>query len=421
MVLRNLHRRARPFRYAGHLGLATVLVALMPTPRHAWQLGIGAGYCLLWPAFVDWLSRRRGFCGAVALGLGVHLVECFLTGILLGALALPLVAATAAATVLLASNAAQAGWWLAWRGVALVAAGALMGSALCAVSTSASTLPADLLSAVLLLIYTVGLGLTSFTRTQHLHLVRTDLHRRSLVLDQLNQRLSRYLPRPVRARIRRQPEQLCKLERRWLTVAFVDVVGFTELAARLAPEELAVILNDYFCASARLFDGAGGILASLQGDGVLVYFGASGPTSRQHAAVACVECCWQVPLLLEELAGCWYRQGYPVTLATRVGVASGYCTLGDWGAERLDFTVIGAPVNLASRLQNHAGSNGMLISEASAALVREELALGRRQTVALKGLGDAVAYQVIAPDRAEVVDRSVDAIRPSAKVPRPQA
>ena len=56
------------------------------------------------------------------------------------------------------------------------------------------------------------------------------------MLDQLNQRLSRYLPRPVHARIQRQPEKLCTLERRWLTVAFVDVVGFTELAERLVRE-----------------------------------------------------------------------------------------------------------------------------------------------------------------------------------------
>ncbi|MCZ6710056.1 MAG: adenylate/guanylate cyclase domain-containing protein [Gammaproteobacteria bacterium] len=393
MVLRNLHRRARPFRYAGHLGLMLVLVALMATPRQVWQLGLGVGYCVAWPVLVDWLNRRRG--NSVSLGLRVHLLECFVTGGLIGWLSLPLLPVSALATVLLASIAAQAGWWLAWRGGGLLCAGAALGMFACSNPVHISTPSADILSAGLLLTCAVGLGLTSFTKAQHLHRVQTDLEQRSAVLDQLNRRLSRYLPGPVNARIQRQPEQLCTLERRWLTVAFVDVVSFTELAARLAPEELAVILNDYFCAAARLFDDAGGTLASLQGDGVLVYFGDADEGSRQRAALDCVKSCLQVSGLLRQLAQSWRQQGYLVTLATRVGVASGYCTLGDWGAERLDFTVIGSPVNLASRLQAHAGNNRVLISEAAAALVRDEFVLGGRQALALKGLGCAVAFEIV--------------------------
>ena len=416
MVLRNLHRRSRPFRYAGHLGLMVVLVALMATPRSFWQLGLGAGYCLAWPFGIDWFNRRRQLDDSVTAGLRVHLLECFLTGVLIGWLSLPLVPVMAVATALLASNAAQAGWWLASRGAGLLVSGAVLGVVVCTDPVFSSTLPADVFSAVLLLSFTVGLGLTSFTKAQHLHRVQTDLERRSLVLDQLNQRLGRYLPPPVHARIRRQPDQLCLLERRWLTVAFVDVVGFTELASRLAPEELAVILNDYFAASARLFDEAGGTLASLQGDGVLAYFGDAEGASRGQAAVDCVQSCLQVSRLLEELASCWHRQGYIVKLATRGGVASGYCTLGDWGAERLDFTVIGSPVNLASRLQTHAHNNSVLVSEAAAALVRGHVALGPRLGFELKGLGSAVAFE-LRPDALS----SVDVVRPSAKVPRPKA
>ncbi len=420
MVLRNLHRRSRPFRYAGHLGLMLVLVALMDTPRHIGQLGLGVGYCLAWPLLVDWLNRHRGRSSAVTLGLRLHLLECFVTGGLMGWLSLPLLPLTALATVLLASNAAQAGWWLAWRGAGFLGAGAVLGTIACSNSVAVSTFVADVLSANLLLAYAVGLGLTSFTKAQHLHRVQTDLERRSLALDQLNQRLSRYLPRPLHARIKRQPEQPCTLERRWLTVAFVDVVSFTELAERLAPEELAVILNDYFCASARLFDEAGGTLASLQGDGVLVYFGDATETSRQRAALDCVESCLQVSGLLQELAASWHRQGCLVTLATRVGVASGYCTLGDWGAERLDFTVIGSPVNLANRLQNQARSNSVLISEVAAALVRDEFPLGRRQAFELKGLGAVVAFELGDVLGDEVAHGLVDAADPSAKVPRPK-
>jgi class 3 adenylate cyclase len=98
-----------------------------------------------------------------------------------------------------------------------------------------------------------------------------------------------------------------------------------------------------------------------------------------------------------------------VTRAARAGVASGYCTLGDWGEERWDFIVIGSPANLASRLQTRAGENRVLISESTAALVRGAWPLGPQ--LELKGLGKAVAFEA-----AHDLDRT----KSSAKVPRPR-
>jgi hypothetical protein len=134
-------------------------------------------------------------------------------------LSLPLMPVSAVATVLLASIAAQAGWWLAWRGGLLLCAGAGLGVFVCSDLVGVSTPAADILSAALLLSCALGLGLTSFAKAQRLHRVQTDLEQRSAVLDQLNRRLSRYLPGPVNARIQRQPEQLCTLERRWIVFA----------------------------------------------------------------------------------------------------------------------------------------------------------------------------------------------------------
>jgi class 3 adenylate cyclase len=93
--------------------------------------------------------------------------------------------------------------------------------------------------------------------------------------------------------------------------------------------------------------------------------------------------------------------------------------LGDWGAERLDFTVIGSPVNLASRLQTRAGNNRVLISEPAAALVRDEFALGGRQAFELKGLGCAVAFEIAGAPDLDATEGAVDPADLSAKVPRP--
>lgn len=370
-------------------------MALLPTPRPNWRLQVGALLCLLWPMALDGMERWSAGRGsdAVRRDLHVHLAECGLTGLLAGWLWLPALPLVVVATVLLTSNAAQAGWWLAWRGALAFGLGVLGGMSVGARFMVGSTAQADLISAALLLSYCVGLGLSSFLTAQRLHSTRSDLRRRTLMLDQLNRRLGRYLPAPVQSIIEREPERPCALHRRWLTIAFVDVVGFTELAARLAPEELAAIVNDYYSAATRHFEDDGGIMARLQGDGVLAYFGAD-EGSRQHAAQRCVEACRRVWGLLEWLAEGWHRQGYVVKLAARVGVASGYCTLGDWGDERLDFTVIGSPVNLANRLQALAPSGSVLVCESTAALIRESVVCGGPLKLQVKGLDCTIAHEV---------------------------
>ena len=360
------------------------------------MLGAGAVCCLLWAVAAQVAGRLAESSGwsTVRFALGLHLLEALLVGALSGWLALPGIPLLVAITVLLASNAAQAGWWLAWRAGVAMAVGIGACRILAVVPTVSSTPAADQTASVLLVGYTVGLGLTSFAKAQRLHAAQQDLARRALITERLNSRLGRYLPPPVRARVSRRPDERCGLERRWLTVAYVDVVGFTELAGRLAPEELAVIVNDYFAASGRLFASSGGTLAGLQGDGLIAYFGDGSSAMRHQAAADCVESCVQISRLLRELSVCWQRQGYLTRLTTRCGVASGFCTVGDWGEERLDFTVIGAPVNLASRLQAHAAHDGVLLCEATAALVGQLFSLAAERELVLKGIGPVMAREL---------------------------
>ena len=111
--------------------------------------------------------------------------------------------------------------------------------------------------------------------------------------------------------------------------------------------------------------------------------------------------CLALESLVEELCSRWRKRGQLVDLRTRVGLASGYCAIGDWGgSRRLDYTAIGAAVNLASRLQQEAGVGGALVCAATAALLGADvdagaIECGPLQQLNIKGFGNVQAYLLV--------------------------
>ena len=105
--------------------------------------------------------------------------------------------------------------------------------------------------------------------------------------------------------------------------------------------------------------------------------------------------CQHLPSQLAKREQFWQAQGCPVSVRARIGVASGYCTLGDWGNRRLDYSVIGPAVNLAHRLQQHA-VDGALLDAASAGLFGPSQRLGPPQQLAIQEFGQVTAYPVVA-------------------------
>ncbi len=392
VVLRNLSRRAKPFRYAGYLGLLGILLLRLSEQGPSLAVGVAAAYCVVWPGLVDWLQQRFP---AQSLTLRLHVAEGVNTGALLGALGLPIMPAAAVVTALLVGNAALAGRGL----MAKVAMALCAGYASCWGFAAVPAIPVPVsqwVAAALLVAYSVALGQTCFAQAQRLHGLQFELKKRSEVLHALNCRLGRYVPGGLQSRIAAAPQQRCQLERRWLTVAFVDVVGFTQLADGLAAEALASVLNDYYSALARATDEHQGTLAKMQGDGALLYFG-DDDRGRLEGALACARLVAALPRMLRGLSARWHGDGYLVSLQVRAGIASGYCSLGDWGEERLDFTVIGGPVNLAQRLQTQASANGVLVSAVSATLLRQEIGphIGPPRTLELGGIGAVTAFPLV--------------------------
>ena len=131
-----------------------------------------------------------------------------------------------------------------------------------------------------------------------------------------------------------------------------------------------------------------------------MFFKAESAEEKSVVGQSSVTLCLAVQQGLCLLSRRWTAQGYLVGLATRTGIASGFCTLGDWGGDgRLDYTVIGSPVNLASRLQASATSDGILVCSATAAILKPGLPspvkLEGPLLTPLKGFGEVQTFRLV--------------------------
>ena len=158
------------------------------------------------------------------------------------------------------------------------------------------------------------------------------------------------------------------LERRYLTIVFSDLVGYTQLSEQMEPEDLRDLQLAYQREALKTMESYGGFVASYSGDGILVYFGY--PTAHENdaerAVRASLELLKRVPAL-EAATGV----GPATPLAVRIGVHSGLLVI---GAEllsmgRTEFGVVGEAVNLASRLKDEAPVNSVVISNETHELV----------------------------------------------------
>jgi adenylate cyclase len=407
MYVRHLYQRTRTFRRGGFwlVGGLCMLLAVDDGERAAWPVLLGAAFCAVWPWLTDRI-RDRGPAApdGGAFEMALYAMECAVVALVFAWLSLPPLPAFAVVLCLLAGAVALAGWRLLVAAVTALGVGAGAGIILTPGAQLTSSAAVDSISLALILGFTLALAHLSFRQAQRLHGHRQALAQRSAELQRLNDRMRRYLPPSLCARLAQAPEALCRWERRWLTVVFLDLVGFTELAERLQAEPLARILDEYLAAMVEAAERHGGEVSKLLGDGVLVVFDTAGDGDRRRCVSAALAFCSAMPEQLAVLAARWRERGEPIALKTRAGIASGYCTLGDrGGAGRLDFTLVGSPVNLASRLQSRAGVGGVLLDTASAALAEGAWGLqpGRRQQI--KGFGAIMVYRMAGADARPAV------------------
>jgi len=184
-------------------------------------------------------------------------------------------------------------------------------------------------------------------------------------------------------------------ERRQLTVMFCDIVGYTDLAHRLDPEELKGIIREYRKVCRRVVARWDGHVAQYLGDGVMVYFG--WPVAHEDDAERCV----RSALDIVEAVKCVRSTG---ALAVRIGVATGPVVVGEAseGADGGDELAVGETPSRATRLQELAGADEVVIGPITRRLVGNTFQLSDLGAHALKGIVQPVqAWRVHAVRRTE--------------------
>jgi class 3 adenylate cyclase/predicted ATPase len=198
-------------------------------------------------------------------------------------------------------------------------------------------------------------------------------------------------------------------ERRQLTVMFCDLVGSTELSARLDPEDLREVIGAYHRTVTEIVTRFDGLVSRYMGDGVLVYFGY--PLAHEDDAERAVRAGLSIIDCVRRL------DVKSVKLKTRVGIATGLVVVGDLigaGAAQ-EQSVVGETPNLAARLQTLAEPNTVVIAAGTRRLVSDLFAYRDLGVVEVKGIAEPVpAWQVLRPS---TVESRFEALHGSALTP----
>ena len=185
--------------------------------------------------------------------------------------------------------------------------------------------------------------------------------------------------------------------RKNLTVFFSDIKGFTTITEKLEPEILTQLITSYLTKMTDIAIEYGGTVDKYIGDAIMIFFGDPESKGVKEDATSCVLMAMKMKKALVELRKNWELAGVSESLDVRMGVHSDMCTVGNFGSlDRLDYTVLGNGVNLASRLESLADSNEILISENTYNLIKKEINCNYFDSLTVKGKAHSIkTFQVI--------------------------
>ncbi|MBI3893779.1 MAG: response regulator [Candidatus Wallbacteria bacterium] len=214
------------------------------------------------------------------------------------------------------------------------------------------------------------------------------------------EKMGRYIPKELVDEIHKNREAQLALGGQVInaSVLFSDIAGFTTISERVDPVGVLKYLNGYMTEMVKIIEGEGGILDKFIGDGIMAVFKAE--PERPNHALSAVRAGVRMQRKVLELGRQWVEAGLG-PLGVRIGVNTGNVLSGNVGAEtRMDYTVIGDNVNLASRLETAGRPGEVLIHETTfekiKGLVTPEPR--RNEPIQVKGKANHILTYAILPD-----------------------
>ncbi|MCB1615307.1 MAG: adenylate/guanylate cyclase domain-containing protein [Pseudomonadales bacterium] len=176
--------------------------------------------------------------------------------------------------------------------------------------------------------------------------------------------------------------------RKNMPVFFSDIVGFTDLTDQIEAEALSSLLNSYLNKMTEIALKWGGTIDKFIGDAVMIFFEED---NTKDCVARCVQMAIEMQTAMINLRKLWQQQGITNNLKIRIGVNTGYCTIGNFGSdERMDYTIVGGTVNTASRLESNCTPGSILISSSTYGFVQDIIEVEPKGSIKVKGVSHPI-------------------------------
>jgi class 3 adenylate cyclase/PAS domain-containing protein len=226
------------------------------------------------------------------------------------------------------------------------------------------------------------------------------------MLESLSAQLSKYLsPQLYKSIFSGEQNVEITSKRKKLTIFFSDIAAFTETTDNLESEELTDVLNHYLTEMSTIALEYGATIDKYIGDAMLLFFGDPETKGVKEDAKACVMMALAMQRRMRELEQEWRDRGLERPFRIRMGICTGFCTVGNFGSrDRMDYTIIGNEVNLAARLESAAEPGSILLAHETNSLVQDIVLTEEQPPMTVKGFMRPINNYKVAGTYEDLVD-----------------
>ena len=215
--------------------------------------------------------------------------------------------------------------------------------------------------------------------------------------EKIKQAMGKYLSQDIMKNVVNNIDDL-KLggKRAIVTVLFSDIRGFTSMSEKMSAEDVTKILNEYFTEMEPIITKYNGVINKFIGDAVMAIFGE--PIQDLNHPVNAVRCAYEMLQKVAYLREKWLMEGKP-KIEIGIGICTGEVFIGNIGSEaRMEYTVIGDTVNLASRIEsfNKVYKTNLLVSSSTYSYISDVADVIKINEVKIRGKAQKMnIYEVL--------------------------